>query len=338
MGSRVLRKIQVGKETDHGTAVAADTRWVGEITLPDQDREVVIPEAGAGLRVPGILDNAYVERVLADGISYGSGDQGGYFQILPALLSMCVMNEVGTEQNVGEGDYLWEFDFPLTAAEDVDSFTIEVGDDTQAYEMAYCLARSLTITGNAETGESTISADIFGDEIATADFTAAQTISAVQYINPKLTTLAIDDTWAGLAGTPLTAALLDWSLTINGGVHPKRRGSSSLQFDSHGQDKISVDLSLTLERTAAVVTEAAKFYATTTDPRFIQLEIDSGVIIGAGANHKLTIQLAAIPTAWSLMGSDQDGNTLDVVQYKVGYDLTGTKAALIQVTTNVSAI
>ena len=56
-GSRALRKIQLGKETTAGIAVAATTLWRGMGTVKD-NREVVFPEEDG----PAITTNRFPER------------------------------------------------------------------------------------------------------------------------------------------------------------------------------------------------------------------------------------------------------------------------------------
>ena len=62
MPEQVLTIIQYGKESTHGTAVPADIRLVGTVTLPASDRDIVIPRAGIGKRIPGLVAHIYEER------------------------------------------------------------------------------------------------------------------------------------------------------------------------------------------------------------------------------------------------------------------------------------
>lgn len=342
MAVRVLTINQYGSEGDtHGTAVPADVRLVCEVALPASDRTVVIPKAGIGKRIPSLLSGAHVQRIAAEGITLNTPD-GAYFQILPFLFSSLLKGGITpAEQNAGQNDMLWAFVDPLTGAETLDTFTLESGDGTGASEgeeIAYCLFKEATLTGNAETGDCTLSGTIDGDAILPTTMSTVATMPTYTAINGKLFRLYIDDTWASLGGSELAGALLDWTLTINGGAHLKRRGSANRKPTSHGQGEVVVTLQMTLERTAGVITEAAKYFASVTDERFIRLECDSGVIIGAGANHKLTVDIAGIWTAWQKRGSEQDGNTLDVVTLTCGYDSTGTHGLDVDVITNIAAI
>ena len=341
-GTRVLTINQYGLEGAHGDAVAADTRLLCTVELPASDRTVVVPKSGIGKRVPKLLSAAHVPRIGVEGLRLAT-PEGAYYQILPLLLSSLIIGNLSpSEVNVGEGDYLWPFTDPLTATETLETFTLESGDGTgasESVEVAYCLVRELEISGNAETGECTLSATIDGDELTPTTLTTVATMPTFTGIHGKLARLYVDDTWAGLGGSELTAALLDFSLRIVGGGHLKRRGSSTRKPTSHGQGELEITLSLGLERSVAdVITESAKFFDSTPDARFVRLIIDSGVVIGAGSNHSLTVDLAGVWNSWHSMGRDQDGNSLDVAMLECGYDSTGTHAFDIDLVTNVAAI
>lgn len=341
-GVEVLRVNQWGAEgATHGTAVPADVRLLANIELPESDREWKIPSVGIGKRVPELINATYVQRIAAEGVRLTTPD-GLYYQILPQIFSSCVKGNITpAEQSVGEGDYLWAFTDNLTGDEDLETFTLETGDGVaanEAIEIAYCLIPDIEITGNAETGECTLSATINGDAILPTTLSTVATMPTFTAVLGKMFQLDVDDAWASLGTTPFTDALVDFVLRINGGAHHKRRGSANLKPDAHGQGKIGISLTLGLERTAAVIAEAQKYFTETRDDRHLRLEIDSGVIIGAGVNHKLTIDLAGIWTAWHAMGKDQDGNNLDVATFTCGYESTGLHAFDIDLITDVAAL
>jgi len=345
MGQRVLRFTQYGLEGDtHGTAVEADTRLAANVVLPESDREVVMPSAGVGQRVTNIIDNAYVRRILAEGITLETPAESGlYYQILPLLFSLGITGNVSpTEQTASEGDYLWEFDANLSSAEDVDSMTLEFGDSTdadQGYEVAYCMASSIEISGNADTGEVTSNVTLFGDEIAVTQMTSGLSYPSITGISGGLARLYVDDTWAGIGSSEISNALLDWTLTIDTGVHPKLRGNANQKIADHGHDETSISLNLGLERGATNLdTEEDYYRSSTVTARFVRLEIDSGIAIGSGNNHKLTVDIAGTWTSWQSLGRDQDGNSIEVAMLSGGYDTTGSAAFGIDVTTDVSAI
>jgi hypothetical protein len=336
-GSDVFRTVEYGTETTHGTAVAADTKLLCSVTPTDGDRQIIIPSLGTGQRIAGTLDSAYVRRIMADGLTmeFPADEAGLYFQALPFLLNCGVKADVGAEQTGGEGDYLYEHAAPLTGAETVDTITLEAGDDSQAYEWDYCLLRQLVIAGNADTGEVTATATWTGTERTATTFTGSSIPTTTPMIG-KLMRLYIDDSWVTLGTTEVEDALLDWTITLDTGVHPKMRGSATRLYEAHGQDRMMLTIELALERVAAVDTEHDYFLADTPTTRHVRLELDSGVAIGAGENHQFWLDAAGVWTAWTPMGRNQDGNLLDVVTFTCGYDATGSSAFQFNTITNIT--
>ena len=84
MGVEVLKFVQYGLESAHGTPVAADTKLGVMVGLPESDREMHVPRVEMGTRMAERLDAAIVKRIIADGISMEDAD-GLYFELLPVL-------------------------------------------------------------------------------------------------------------------------------------------------------------------------------------------------------------------------------------------------------------
>jgi len=341
MGQRVLTKVQYGLEGTHGDNVAADTMLAMKATLPEADRQIHVPNATIGTRTPLLLDSAVTRKVLAEGITLEDAD-GAYFEMFPLLFSSCLNGNVTpVEQTGSQSDYLWTFTAPQTGTEDVDSFTLEVGDETQAYEIGYCMVRTLRISGDVASGEVHCSADVFGDKVIQTTITAGQSLpSSVELCVAQLARVYIDDTWAGLGGSEIENALLTWDITLNGGVHPKFFGSAQREFDSHGQGEINGTAVFTFERNAAVAAEELYYRPTSTyvpTIRHVQLTFE-GLQIGTGDNQKVELDMAGVWTAWQSLGGDIEGNTYDVATLTFGYDATGAQAFQALVTTTLSAI
>jgi hypothetical protein len=279
-------------------------------------------------------------QVFADGITLADAD-GAYFGMFPVIFSMGIKNITPAEQTGAEGDYLWSAPAPQTGVETVDSITLEVGDETQAYEFAYVLCRSINITGDCTTGECHCSAELFGRQQIQTTITGAITPPTVELLTAKMARIYVDNTWAGLGGTELVAALVNFDITVNTGVHPKFVGGANRYYETHSQGAITAEATFTLERTAAVAAEELLYRPAvgtyTQTPRFIRLAV-TGTQIGAGDNRSLVVDLAGLYTGWHSLGDENEGNNLDVVTLTAGYDVTGTQAIQLDVTTTETAI
>jgi len=340
MAVKVLTKVQYGLESAHGTAVAADTMLLCSVGIPEDDREVHIPEVDIGARTNKLLSAAVVRKLVADGISLEDAD-GAYFQLFPLLFSCGLLGSVSpAEQTSSEGDYLWTFAAPQTATENIESMTLEVGDNAQAYEIPYVQVRSITISGDCISGEVHVSAECYGQFVKQTTITGAISAPAVDMCIGKLSQIYIDDTWAEVGTTELASCLVNWEVTLNTGAHPKFWGSATRNYTSHEQGAITGEATFTLERKTDVATEELKFrpasgYAQTL--RAVELKM-TGTAIGEGDSHSLVLDMAGIWTSWATLSAEEEGNSLDVCTLTFGYDTTGAQSFQALVTTDVSAI
>lgn len=341
-----LTRVQYGLEAVNGTAVAADTILLCNATMPANDRIVHLPNPDIGVRGRGLVGTATVMKAHAEGGTLEDAD-GAYFELFPLLFSACLNGNVTpVEQNTGEGDYLWTFTGPMTGAEDLDTFTLEKGADnpasaTDGSEIRYCLIPSMTISGDCVSGEVHVSATFDGAEVVPVAVTAGLSIPSVEFCIGRLSRFYVDDTWAGLGGTEIADALINWSITLNGGAHHKFWGGAVRAPNGHQQGEVWGNASFTFERNAAVRVEMAKYRAGaatyTQDDRYISLQV-TGTQIGSGDSNTLELDMAGYWTDWQLQGSEENGNSLDEATFEFAYDGTGTQIFQALVTTTLAAI
>jgi len=250
-------------------------------------------------------------------------------------------NITPVEQNGGEGDYLWTFTPDLTsgADNDLDSITLEVGDDQQAYEIEYGMLESMNISGTVTQDEGinpvVVNGSLFGRQVTATSYTGAISLPTMTNLNSKLARLYVDTSWAGIGGTEKTNILRGFSIDIIGGAHPKFMGSANPYFNTHGQGHIALMASLTLERNAASDALFDDYQATT--ERFYRLEIN-GPQIGSGDVQNLTIDFSGYLENVIPLASEDRGNNIDTAMVNMTYNDTGSKALQVTCTTNVSAI
>jgi hypothetical protein len=346
MGVQKLTKIQAGVEAVNGTAVPADTLLLCTATFPAQDRMVHLPNPDIGVRGRGLVGTPTVLKAHAQGGTLADAD-GAYYGLFPLLFSSCLNGNVtAVEVTTAAGDYLWTFTGPQTGAEDLDTFTLEIGADdpaapTVGSEIAYCLIPQMTITGDCVSGEVHVSATFDGAEVVPTTITAGLSAAAAEFCVGRLSRIYINDTWAALGTTPLANALVNWSVTINGGAHHKFWGGTTRTPNGHQQGEIFGTASFTFERNAAVRVEMAKYRAGaatyTQDDRYISVQV-TGSQIGAGTNHTLRLDMAGYWTDWQIQGGEENGNSLDVATFEMAYDPTGTQCFQALITTTQATI
>jgi hypothetical protein len=251
MGDTAFRKIQFGVETTRGTAVAADTMLLGRSQPIKPDRKPQFIKDDIGLR--SHANRTAIYQYMVDSMLSFPNDAPLYFQALPFLFSCGIKGSVTpTEQTPGQADWLWDFNPSLSGLNNPQAFTLEVGDDTQAYECEYTMFKRyrLSATIAADGGDSPVlgEANFFARQWTPTTFTGALSLPTATTMNAKRSSITRDTSWAGVGGTPVNSILRGWELEILTGVHPKPFGhATNLYFDTHGENLIAAILALTLE-------------------------------------------------------------------------------------------
>lgn len=333
MGELVFRKIQYGKEVTRGTAVVATKMWPGKISVP-VDRTPVFPELTTGRRARA--QSGVFNQILVDGFTLSM--EQGVFQALPMLFSMGLKGGVtATETTPSQTDYLWDFSPSLSASNAQNGMTVEFGDDTQAYEIEYCLARSLKIAGalGDDAGVS-LEAECFGKQITATTFTAALTPGTYEFMVANMTKLYIDPAWATLGATQKTGLLQDFSIEIQTGLHPKFLANGVKTMTSHGEGFFDVMATFTFEGGSAADTEFDNFQAGT--KRAIRLEV-IGSQLGTGTPYKLTVDMFGQFESVIPLSSEKNGNNLHAAIFHCLDDNLATPHMFaVTCTTNANAV
>ncbi len=332
MGEKVFNLIQYGLESAHGTPVPATDKWPGKIKVPT-DRKPKYPEESLGIR--SRAQRSVIYQLLADGIDLSMDDS--VFQKLPMLLSMALKGAITpVEQSVGEGDYLWDFTPSLTGSNAQDSITLEFGDDTQAYESEYCLAKSVKFSGKMGGDEAVkVSASLFGKQITPTTFTPSLALAKGEPIIANMVKIYIDGTWATLGTTNMTGLMIDWSTEIINGLHPKFRGGS-LSYSSHGEGYLDMLTTFTFEGNSDADAIFDAFRAKT--EKAIRISVE-GAAIGDGDPHSLIIDGFGTFEDVVPLGSEQDGDNLHTAVFHTYADLESTRHQLaVQVTTDSNSL
>lgn len=331
MGQVTLKKLQYGAEETRGTAVAATRMLLGEVNVP-VDRKPSYPSENLGVRADSFRSEIY--QILADGIKLNI--EHGYFQALPVLFGIAIKGGVtGAEETADQDDYLWDFTPSMTADNEPDSITLEMGDDTQAYEVEYVMCRRIKLSGRLGSDEPVkIEADLFGEQLTPTTFTGAISLPGVEAMIANKTQIYIDTTWAGLGSTQKSSLLREWSWELITGVHPKFHGDSQM-MTGYGEGVFAVIITLTLEGDSGGDGEFDAFQAQT--ERAIRIEVP-GSQLGTGENHRVRLDAWGTYEEVVPMGSDADGDNLHTAVFHGYYDDTGAALFDVDVITDLAAV
>jgi hypothetical protein len=334
MGERMFKRIQYGLELNSakGTEVDATSMFLGDANVPS-DRAYVFPSYN--LAVAARATEAHLYQTLVDGFTLNV--ENGYFQALPMLMSMSMLGQITPSLiTTGQGDYQWLVEPSMTTTNLQDSFTIEIGDDVQAYLLKYVMAKKLTIAGAMGQNQAVkLSAECFAQSCAPTTFTTGLTIPTIEPMVANKTIFYVDTSWATKANTIKNGLLRDYSLEIITGLHPKFHGNS-LTYDAHGESYFDAMLRLTLEGNS-VADEMYDYYRDKT-PLAICVFISSGTQIGSGTTHQLFMNIWGVFEDIQPMGSEVDGNNLHVALFHGLYDTVGASMLQFNLYTNKSAV
>ncbi len=237
-GKSALRKIQLGKESNHGVAVQATARLVGKLS-PKLTQEYYRP---SDLDVGRLseFDRSVVTGVLAD-LTY-EGDAN--YEQLAYLLGMAVKG--GVTPTASGGAYTWDYTPNLYSTANLDTYTIEHGDDKHQFQSSFCFAKSLELSGQVDDAVM-VSANIVGQDMIAKPFTAG--LNPPTSITPAISgmgKLYVDTSKASLGTTQFTATLVDWSYKLREGYTPMKYTDGGLTFTDVAEKKRGVDLDVTM--------------------------------------------------------------------------------------------
>lgn len=320
-GVKALRKLQLGKETTAGTAVAASAIWRGLGTLEDKSEYVMVPE-DVGL-LSG-TDRQYCAKNLG---ALGMDDTEATFEQLPYILEAGVkLVNTGVTDTGGSGK-VYTYPFATNAQPTVRTFTVEGGDDQQAEEMEYAFVDSFKLSGKG--GEALkVSANWMGRQISTCNFTGAINLPSVEEAIFSKGVLYIDATTIGT--TTKSQTLLGFDLDVKTGIQYVFTADGQKYFSLHKAGKSDIVASLTFEHDATSVAEKAAWRAGTR--RLIRLNINGSALTTAGTfTYKtLRIDMGGKWLSFDKIG-EQDGNDIVTGKFKVAPDTAGAGYCTITV-------
>lgn len=321
MGLAALKRIQGGKESTPGTAVAATAKWMG-VTAGHMlgDREIRQPEEDRGnlsLAFRSYTPTLLWQDTLRGSLTYEDA-------IIP--IAMAIRGGVAPT-TVDTSARLWTFAPNLTAATSPDTFTVEIGDDTQAYEASYCFATGLELTGAVEE-EVQMSVPIVGRQLSTTTFTGALTDRTVESALAMKTTLHMDDTGGTIGTTLKSGMLLDWRWNLPAYYVTKRHMDGNQFFTSHSQVRLRPELELTVEFVSGVATLRTKYTGETR--QLVRLRTTGSQVGATSALKTLTIDGAYKITAFDTL-DERNGASIVRMTLMGEYDATWGKLIELQV-------
>ena len=330
MASKALLKIELGRESSAGTAVASSTLWRGLGVLNDQ-REVIFPDEQVG--IIGGVNRSYIPKFLS---SISMSDTEATFEQLPHVLEASIETATPSQDGAGS-DYIYTYVFPTTAVNTIKTYTIEGGDGQQAEEMEYAFVKSFNLSGNV--GEAwMVNAEWVGRQSTNATFTGSS-IPAVEEILFNKTKLYIDASGGTIGSTQKTSTLLKANLSVTSGWHERFTGDGALYFTTHAMgDDEEIMLDITFEHDATAVAEKTAWRGET--GRLIRLIADGSTVDTAGTTYSKKTLIIDLAGLWESFGTieDDDGNDVYTGRFRALYSSTDSLKAQIVLVNELSSL
>jgi len=334
MSLEAFRRIQISNpENTPGSAEAAVEPYLGVIGIP----------AGGEIKYRPMEErNTLARNIGGEQIDVGvewrgtiTGDLN--FRHINWDLAMTVRGNVTPSGSSSE--YTWAYEPALTtrntpdAANGVDTFTIEYGDDTQAYESEFVVGTKLTIEGQPNQPiKRTL--ELLGRQRTDTTFTGALTYSSgssMQRSPFNLAEIYIDTTGASLGTTQKQGLLKAFTFEYESGFTPRFAADGQLYFYQLDEERKAPRLTLTYARGSDCDAERTKYEANTTT--FIELQLVGQTALDSNVPH-LYIDGAYEYVAWPEVSQESGLTTVQVVAEGV-YDATWAKMVSFSLLTNL---
>ncbi len=334
-----LRKIQIRRESTRGTPVTTAMDLLnGRLTMTpnlslympeDEDRNSLallhrrtITGQQAALRYDGSVNFEQIINFLAMALEGATDDSG--------------TGVIGTP-TAGILTRDWTFEPTLTASAVQNAFTVQYGDNQQAYQSSYVMASQLEFT--YAMGEPlVVSADLFGQFPTKVSFGGTPTEVTVEDAVSQKTKLCIDTTWAGLGTTQISDTLISAVVRIPTGLAPVRYADGGLEFSSHSENKWTSEWELVYKHNTSGEDEYDDWVDGT--QRFIRLETTGSEIEQVSPTYDKLFRLdgSVFYTDAPELLSEQDGENVFRLSGRTFHDPTADRQLLALVRNTQTAL
>jgi hypothetical protein len=321
-GIKSLRRIQGGAETSGAEGTKVKATWIWRGTGVGKDlTEITFVEEDIGLLSDAL--RTYKAKtggeVVFEGVA--SFEQLGYF------FQSGVYETAPTTDASSAKIWTWTHATASTSpvsTTDLQTYTLEFGDNQQAENMAYAFTRELKLTGNV--GEALmLSATMEGQTVSTSDFTpstdvAVPTVESILFSTGKL---YIDSSTSSsdIGTTQVSQTLFnaDLSHTTGWKGYPAADGQTHFSFVKRTKDDLT--LSVTFEHNSSAVAEKLNWRNQT--ERAIRLAF-LGTALTSPGTYTTKMFIVDLWGKWESFEalSDNAGNDQVVGLFRAGYSTT----------------
>ena len=222
----------------------------------------------------------------------------------------------------------WTIQPGISAKANPDAYTLEYGDDVQAFQMEYCQATEIKLSGAID---SPIALEVtgFGRQVTNNAFTGSLADAEVESALFQRSQYFLDDTAADLGTTRLQGAVRSVEANIMTGLVMRKYGDGNLYFTRVIETQHEVTVTLDLVNTAEVDAERTNWRNRT--QRFLRIRI-------MGDDDRMVdFDIAGFWETFGELGDD-DGETMFSATFKSAEDATWGSDYQLVVHNNISVM
>lgn len=325
------RLFQFGLEasTAQGTAVAATKVFRGPVASIVDTQEVIFPDENIGYA--GQEDRSYIPATTCE---YAQSETEATYEQFPVILSASIDDIVaGSVVGSTPEAYSYTYATPTTnSAAAIDSYTLEVGNNAEAYEMEYAFVPNWSLKG-ASNQALMFSANWRGRQKTSTNFTGALTAPAVEEILFNKGKMYYDSVSVG--DTQVTGEWLGFSLNYDAGWKPITTGDGQLYMTLPIFKAPAITGDITIEdATLAATIRTAQAARTTGLLRWLF----TGSTTGTGGTYQTKIARVDLAVKWINTPATDSQDDDDVITFPFRVVRTTAVYFTILIVNSLSAI
>lgn len=254
-------KVQLGRETTPGTAVAATSVFRGKFSMLEDAREYKKVEEQIGAFTQA--ERTYAASLL--GKWNMPSTELTFEQVLHILEGGC---KTATPTGSNPYTYVYAYPYTGTSINTIKTYTIEAGSATvtgDVREMEFAFVESFEFSGKF--GEAwMMQSNWIGRQLSASTFTAALSVPTVEEALFQKTALYIDATGGTIGTTVKAGTLMSASLKVKTGLVIVPVANGQLYFHTYKwtQPEMTFSITMELEDTVGLVAAERAFYESNT--------------------------------------------------------------------------
>lgn len=326
---KALTRVQVGKETTRGTAVAATRRLVlTEATY----RRIEEQEQFEGEMNGLLVRTTRPPLAVRNGTELEIAFPLDFEQILFPLLAGVKGGVTPTQPGTGDAE-LWTFTPGVSADPAPDAYTLEFdersGADAAGMEAPYGIVSEIVIAASFE-GVPTVNVSLFAQKTTDGSSTGSIALPTLNKAAGPLWAAYFDDAWADLGDTQVTGQIYGFSATIRTGLSAGfyMDGRSTLDFTRYevGPRMVDLTLDVTHDPASAALIQSEEAHKSAGTTRFVRLQVD-GPAFDSPDNAlahfvRLDGAYSHAPDSMQDRGGERDGNLTTQIHLQSVHDAT----------------